>query len=179
MCNLVCRACLRPRLTVDCARRSDDGRCPDARRRLGGEDPEHLPADRVPQVHPHEGQCSYDAVGTVGCWVIKFCMTKMMAKLTLFVVAGSRVLFPQHSAWGAQGGCPLVQPYRILWSIASGCSARLWSAMTHLLDCLIRWLQVFPANAIFVCDNSPQLNPWDRTEQVRHAADSSSHPTTR
>ena len=25
---------------------------------------------------------------------------------------------------------------------------------------------MFPANAIFVCDNSPSLNPWDDTEKV-------------
>ena len=27
-------------------------------------------------------------------------------------------------------------------------------------------LKVFPPKAIFVCDNAPSLNPWDRTEQV-------------
>ncbi len=27
-------------------------------------------------------------------------------------------------------------------------------------------LKVFPAKAIFVCDNAPALNPWDRTQQV-------------
>ena len=45
---------------------TDPWRCPDARPRLGREDPKHMLADRVPQVDPHQGQFSGCCVAVWG-----------------------------------------------------------------------------------------------------------------
>jgi len=58
----------------------------------------------------------------------------------------------------------LIQDTCLLIACHKSC---ITSESTHTFANTLRSaLKVFPPKAIFVCDNSPSLNPWDRTQQV-------------